>query len=840
MVSWADGHGPEAAGAAEGENHWREVLTAGGFTALPRWTRTPGATADEPSAEHRTRAPGALAELAARTAGELGVSVGAVLLAAHVKVLAALTGDRDVVTGCLREGWSAPLPCRVTAEDGTWRELVARAVGAEAATERHHGHPLDALRAELRRTDALFDTVLVTDRAPAEDDLAPGVLLAVGLDVTGTASGDAELVVRHRPHAHDAGFAARVAGYLLTALRAMAADPDAPHHELCLIGDEELAFQLQDLAGPERPLPDLRFHELFEERVRLHPDRVAAVHGTERWTYAELNSRANRIARALRARGLADEDVVAVVAERNLHWLAGVLAVLKAGGAYLPVEPHFPAGRIATVLARADCRWALAQRDSAAHLDEATAGLGTVTTGYLDTLPAETDDDSDLGLPVGPTQLAYIYFTSGSTGLPKGAMCEHEGFLNHLLAKIEDLGVREGGTVAQTAPQSFDISLWQLVAALLVGGTTLIVEQDVVLDVRRFVDKLAAERVEVAQLVPSYLEVILSHLEDSPRELPHLTCVSATGEALKKELAERWFAAFPQVRLVNAYGLTETCDDTNHEVMDRVPDHPSVPLGPPVRNVLVLVVDERLNPVPLGAPGEIVFSGICVGRGYVGDEERTRAAFVPDPFRAGRGRLYRSGDFGRWLPDGKLEYLGRRDSQIKIRGFRIEIGEIENRLLRVPGVRDGAVVVAGEGDGRHLVAFYAADEDRPVRETLAADLPPFMVPDHAHRREALPLTANGKIDKKALTALAAELAVADAPLRAAPHTPTERRLAALWAAALKVPEDRIGRHDHFFETGGTSLSALRLVIALDRRITVTELARTPILAELATVLDKRS
>ena len=249
--------------------------------------------------------------------------------------------------------------------------------------------------------------------------------------------------------------------------------------------------------------------------------------------------------------------------------------------------------------------------------------------------------------------------------------------------------------------------------------------------------------------------------------------MSVTGEALKKELAQRWFAAKPGIKLVNAYGLTETSDDTNHEVMDRAPDGDRVPLGRPVGNVRVYVVDEHLSPVPLGAPGAIAFSGVCVGRGYINDPERTRLAFLADPHREGQ-RLYLGGDYGRWQPDGKLEFLGRRDTQVKISGFRIEIGEIENALLRVPGVRDGAVVVAGRaGQGQRLVAFYSGPrplEAGVLRDRLAASLPEYMVPAAFHWRESLPLTANSKIDTKALTALADELGAAETDYLA-PGTP---------------------------------------------------------------------
>ena len=320
---------------------------------------------------------------------------------------------------------------------------------------------------------------------------------------------------------------------------------------------------------------------------------------------------------------------MAVVTERNLDWMAAVLAIFKAGGVYLPIEPHFPADRIARTLSRAGCELVLTEPGSTATLGPALDGMPGVTTLFAEDAYAEDHADDDLGIEVGPDQLAYIYFTSGSTGEPKGAMCEHAGMLNHLYAKIEDLEIGAGQVVAQTAPQCFDISMWQLVSALLAGGRTLIVEQDVILDVARFVDTIADGRVNVLQVVPSYLEVVLSYLDQNPRELPDLRYVSVTGEALKRELAQRWFAAKPGIRLVNAYGLTETSDDTNHEVMDRAPDGERVPLGPPVSNVRVYVVDEDLRPVPLGAPGLIAFSGVCVGRGYINDPERT-AAVLPD------------------------------------------------------------------------------------------------------------------------------------------------------------------------------------------------------------------
>jgi amino acid adenylation domain-containing protein len=810
---------------------WRRTLAAGGFTAIPRWTLTPVTGI----AEHEAAISGDLVAALRRLADELAVSLSSVLLAAHARVLAALSGEREIVTGYVVAEGVQPLPCQLTTECASWHALLLNAHRVEAELLSHKDFPLDDLRRELCLTGPLFETVL--DPTGDGGDLAENIVLRVGISQH---SGKFVLRLRYRTEALDADCAARIAGYHLTALALIAADPNAGHERQSLLSAGELHFQLEGLAGRRRELPDRRVHELFEQRVKAHPEVIAAIHGGRQWTYRELNARANRLGRALLARGLRREGVVAVVTERNLDWMASVLAIFKAGGVYLPIEPHFPPDRIATTLSRAGCRLVLTESGSATTLAPALDTLPGVQKIFVDAACEEGYADSNLDTDVAPDQLAYIFFTSGSTGEPKGAMCEHAGMLNHILAKIEDLQIGEGQVVAQTAPRCFDISLWQLLSALLVGGRTLLIEQEVILDVQRFVDRIVDSHVVVLQVVPSYLEVVLSYLEQHPRALPYLRCVSVTGEALKKELTQRWFAACPAIKLVNAYGLTETSDDTNHEIMDRVPDRERVPLGRPINNVHVYVVDEHLSPVPLGAPGEIVFSGICVGRGYINDPDRTRLAFMADPHREGQ-RLYRSGDYGRWLPEGKLEFLGRRDTQVKIAGFRIEIGEIENTLLRIPGVRNGAVVVAGRADqSKRLVAFYSGQplEADVVRNRLGESLPAYMIPSAFHWRESLPLTANSKIDRKTLTALARQLDTGEEDHHA-PRTPTERWLASAWAKVLGVPQNGIGREDHFFDRGGTSLAAVRLAIILERRISLKDIISHPILADLARLIDGR-
>ncbi|MFC9792854.1 amino acid adenylation domain-containing protein [Streptomyces sp. NPDC127584] len=824
-----------------------------GWTTIPRWT-----TASVPGVDDRVSAlPDGMTPMLGERARELGVPVSALHLAAHAKVLAALSGDRVVTTARLTAPGRYP-PCRVTAAPGTWRDLVhAAAREQELLGDRGDPRADDPPGTSPRsHPDVLLDP---DGHGPV---LPPGAVLCV--TVTEDA-GRPVLRSRFRTDALDGDAVARIAGYHVTALRGLLDDPDAPHDTQRLLSDAEIRFQVDGLAGPPAPLPDLRFHELFEERVRRHPDRVAAVHRGRRWTYRDLNLRANRLARALLARGLRREETVAAVLPRDLYWMAAVLAVLKAGGSYLPVDPDYPPDRIAAILNRAECRLVLSEPGSTGNVDRAfpsePGSTGSVDRAcppprsplvVLDapTVAESGGDGSDLGIPVPADALAYIFFTSGSTGEPKGAMVEHAGMLNHLLAKTEDLRIGAGSVVAQTASQCFDISVWQLLASTLVGGRTLLVEQEAVLDVHRLLELVAEEQVTVLQVVPSYLDVLVSALERTPRPLPALRYLSVTGEALRAELVRRWFRVQPGSRLVNAYGLTETSDDTNHDVMHRAPEDGRVTLGRPVRNVRVYVVDDGLTPVPLGATGTVAFSGICVGRGYVNDPERTAECYRPDPHRPGE-RLYLGGDLGRWLPDGRLEFLGRRDAQVKIRGFRVEIGDVEAALLRVPGVRDAAVVVTGRtGHGRNLVAFHSGDpelgSDR-LRHLLGDLLPAYMVPARCHRQDPLPLTPNGKIDRKALNTLAEAWAHGDTrgdtPGDAdgdAPRPGTEERLARAWAAVLGADPATIGRGDRFFDLGGTSLTAVQLAVALDRAVSLRDLTASPTLADLAALIDART
>ncbi|MCM4083111.1 amino acid adenylation domain-containing protein [Paractinoplanes hotanensis] len=625
--------------------------------------------------------------------------------------------------------------------------------------------------------------------------------------------------------------ATRVGEYLLGVASAITADPDAPHEQHSLLTGKDVWRQLNVLRGEIQELPALLPHQIFEQHARRTPEAVAAVLGADRWTYAELDAYANGVAARLRAAGLRAGDVAGVVSDRTLPWVAGIVGVLKAGGVYLPIDPAYPDRRITEMLERSGARHLLTDgRAVPADCPAAVLELAAPPA------PAGAPVDIAADAP------AYIYFTSGSTGSPKGALCRHDGMLNHLLAKVDDLELTAADAVCQNAPQCFDISLWQVLAPLMVGGRTTLLPPAVILDIEGFLETIARERVTVLQLVPSYLEVLLAYLDDHPgRGLAPLRMVCVTGEAIAPALVRRWFARF-DIPMVNAYGATECSDDTTHEVMRTAPDRDPVPVGRPVQNVDAYILDPNGGLVPFGAPGEIVFSGICVGAGYVNDPERTAEVFRPDPFRPGQ-RMYRTGDYGRWLSNGHLEFLGRRDEQVKISGMRVEIGEVENHLRRVPGVRSACVLAVPIGSSKRLAAFFASAEPIPeLRKTLAGTLPAHMVPATLHRIDELPLTENGKVDKRALTSIAVN-AIEAGPamvLLSEPTTATQRRLANAWAEVLGIPLEHIRLGDNFFDLGGNSLAAVRLVVKLNPLITLTDLTTHPVLRDLAAAVSGTS
>lgn len=425
---------------------------------------------------------------------------------------------------------------------------------------------------------------------------------------------------------------------------------------------------------------------------------------------------------------------------------------------------------------------------------------------------------------------AYVIYTSGSTGAPKGAIVEHAGMMNHMWAKIRQFELNAAGVVAQNSPLSFDISVWQMFAALAVGGKTVIYHDEAVLETGRFTAHLVEDRVTILEVVPSYLTLLLDVLDIKPAAFDSLKYLLVTGETVSPGLLVRWFEKYPTIKVANVYGPTEASDDITHYVMDCAPALERVPIGKPIPNLRIYIVDDDMNLCPIGVKGEIWVAGVGVGRGYLGDEAKTRQVFMNDPFfftflpcrscRPGESggeetRLYKTGDIGRWLPDGNIDFFGRKDQQVKIRGFRIELGEIENKLAKLPEVKEVVVIDGGnEKDQRFLCAYVVPDSSEvspefdvyELKEYLQGQLPEYMIPQFFVKMEQLPLTANGKIDRKNLPAHDIKVSENYEP----PCGETEEKLLEIVSEVLELNRETIGVNDNFFDLGANSIIILTL------------------------------
>ncbi len=596
--------------------------------------------------------------------------------------------------------------------------------------------------------------------------------------------------------------------------------------------------------------PRSTFLELIAEQVAEHPDAPAASFRGERLSYRDLDLRAARLAGSLARAGAGPEVVVGLLAERGLDFLAALLAILRTGGVYLPLDPDHPPERLAQVLAKSGAPLVLLAERQRLKLEEVLALLppgGEIPTllpieGLLEATPPPAAKPSLSGL-------AYTLFTSGSTGVPKGAMVEPSGLQNHLWAKIETLGMTAADVLAQNASQSFDISVWQMLAALAVGGRVHVIADEVALDAARLLKETAAEGVTVLEVVPSLLAVLLDaavRRSGGPPELPELRWLVPTGEALPPELCRRWLDLYPHVPMLNAYGPTECSDDVTHHPILMPPgaERSTIPIGRPIPYAEIYIADRDLALLPVGLPGELCVGGVPVGRGYLREPAKTAEAFVPDSWSGRPGaRIYRTGDLARFTEDGASEFLGRIDHQVKIRGFRIELGEIESVLAEFPGVRE-VVLLAREDHptDRRLVAYYVPEPEwgpttAQLRGYVQAKLPEYMVPAAFVALQAMPLTANGKVDRRALPAPDTTGGSPAAPT--APRTPLEALLATICSQVLH--RELISVHDNFFHIGGNSLLATQVVTMLQEILPVElelrQIFEGPTVAKLAEAIE---
>ncbi|MGW3340505.1 amino acid adenylation domain-containing protein [Streptomyces sp. NPDC001009] len=818
-----------AVASEEARDFWLTRLDGADATALPR---NPGAGLDPAETVRTLDVPldaGLGPELLA-TAARLGVPVKSVLLAAHTAVLSFAAGRDDITTGYEHSGrperqdaertlglFLNTLPFRVRTDAPSWADLVRRVYDEESALLPHRRYPMGEMARHLRRP--LFEAVFNFTHFHVLGALARrhgarlhrvSVHSQTEFPLRAEFSRDAlddtvGLQLHYDGSVFDGAGVERFGGYYLRALRALAADPDAPPFARTFMSEEERDWLARHRTGPVREVPGTTLLDRFADTAARHPERTAVGHGPDTLTYAELDRASDRLASALTARGAAPGDVVAVRMPRGLPWAVSLLGVMKAGAVYLPQEPGDPAERLRHAVTRSGCRHIL---DPA----EYTALLA----------PPETGADSGGTPPAhrpGPDDPAYVIFTSGSTGEPKGAVVEHRGMLNHLQAKVDDLALTGDDVVSQVASQCFDISVWQLVAPWLTGGRSVI--HDRVTDPADFLDTVVSEGVSVLEVVPSLLDALLDTLRSAPRELPRLRWLMVTGEAFAPALARRWFAVYPAIPVVNAYGPTEASDDITHHIL-RAPVHTErVPVGAPVINTTLHVLAENGTPVPPGTLGEIHVTGPCVGAGYVNDPERTAAAFPANTLDATSARAYRTGDLGRWLPDGTLDCIGRRDQQVKLRGHRVELPEIEQTLTRIEGVDQAFAEVRRDG-GRTLLAVWYTGDAEPgagrLREEAARLLPAYMLPDVVARLDEVPLNRNGKADRNALAARPLPVLTARTP--EPPADDTERAIVRLFADALGVPEESVGADDDFFDLGGHSLAAMAVAARSDGLVTV--------------------
>ncbi|MFT3761943.1 MAG: amino acid adenylation domain-containing protein [Pseudoxanthomonas sp.] len=751
----------------------------------------------------------------------------AVLLAVWAALLGRLSGEQEIVVQAALSSGVAPLPVRFSlTPEGGLSGLLAQWAEQWPESRRHAAAwPTDAATAAM--------PTFIGAGAEGAADIMEGHPLSLRVN----AGGDATEIVLASPQ----GFAAsRLEQYLAcyaTLLVAALAAPERPVQQLPLLGDEQARRVLALGDGPDVAFaPGMGVHELVEAQVRATPEAVAIVDGAHRLTYAELNRRANRLAHHLCDLGVRPDDRVALYLPRSLEMVVGVLAALKAGAAYVPLDPTYPVDRLGFTLSDSRPAALLTQPGMETDWRELLQG-NAATFPVLDMAAAEPAWSSapEHDLPcaetgVTPRHLAYVLYTSGSTGKPKGVAMPHGPLLNLIQWQRREPGNDAPLRTLQFAALGFDVAFQEIFATLSTGGELHMVDQDTRLSAGKLFDFIVEHRIERMFLPYFALQMLAEGLEGHLAALPagrRLDCalreVITAGEQLRIEpKIVGFFEQLPGCRLHNHYGPTETHVVTALTLPEDPHAWPRLPsIGRPIANARVYVLDAQGQPLPHGVAGELYLAGPVVARGYLQRPDLSAERFLRDPFaEADDARMYRTGDLGRWLPDGTLEYLGRQDFQVKIRGFRVELGEIEAQVMAFPGVREAGVLAREDAPGlKRLVAYLSPrDKAAPVdleelRRHLVAHLPDYMVPVAYVQMDALPLSPNGKLDRGKLPKPGRGRPEWAGPY-AAPRTPVETALCRIFADVLDLED--LGRDDNFFDLGGTSLLAIRVLEAARR------------------------
>jgi amino acid adenylation domain-containing protein/non-ribosomal peptide synthase protein (TIGR01720 family) len=800
-----------------------------------------------------------------------GATLFMTLLAAFDALLYRYTGQEDIVVGTdvanrnraeigpLVGFFVNQLALRVSlSNDPTFLELLGRAREAMLGAQSHQDLPFDRLVEALNpkrdmRIAPIFQVKLLVQHADGGPGANGSVLSVEPLPVESeTATFDLTLSVTDAPQGltielkyntdlFDAPTAARVLRHLEALLRAAVAEPGRRISRLPMLSESEQRQLLLDWNDTETEYPgDESLHELVEAQARRTPDATALVFGGARLTYRELNERANRLAHYLRSLGVGPESVVGVCMERSVEMVVSLLGTLKAGGAYLPLDPAYPKERLALMLGDS--------RPAALLCHEQTAGSlpewgGRVVALAADCALVAGQDSADPPRVTSGDNAAYVIYTSGSTGVPKGAVNTHRGIRNRLLWMQQEYGLTGRDCVLQKTPYSFDVSVWEFFWPLMTGARLALAKPGGHGDARYLVEFIKEEEVSTLHFVPAMLRAFLS--EEGVEECASLRRVICSGEELSPDLQERFYAR-SGAELHNLYGPTEAAVDVTYWACARDGGRKTVPIGRPISNTRIYVLDARMQLVPAGVAGELYIGGVGVARGYLNRPALTAERFVPDPFSGEPGaRLYRTGDLTRHAAGGEIEYLGRLDHQVKVRGYRIELGEIEAALARHEGVGECVVVARTDAAGAaRLVAYVvartgASASTEQLRGHLKERLPDYMLPSFFMPLDALPLLPNGKVDRRSLPP----------PDRTRPEpdgvveetgSPTQEMLAGIYSSLLGI--ERVGKDDDFFELGGHSLLATQLISrvrgAFQVELLLSSVFDAPTVAALADKIDE--
>ncbi|MEG4345120.1 amino acid adenylation domain-containing protein [Microcoleus sp. A003_D6] len=786
-----------------------------------------------------------------------------VMLAAFFVLLYRYTGQEDILVGSPMAGrWSReefkevvgyfanPTVLRATIRDNlTFKDFLVQASSLVKEAQKHQDYPFPLLVEQLQpqrdpSMSPLFQVSFTWQKQRwCESGKELGLKMepyplghqrgaSLDLNVMMMEMGEVLLAGwQYNTDLFNADMIAQMAGHYQTLLEAIALNPEQRISELPLLtpADRHQLLVKWNNTWAEYP-QDKCIHQLFEEQVELMPDAVAVVFEKEQLTYRELNAKANQLARYLQSLGVEPEVLVGICVERSVDMIVGILGILKAGSAYVPIDPAYPSERIASMLDDSQLPVLLTQKQLLASLPEHQARIVCLDADW-----EEISQESELSPITGitPDNLAYVIYTSGSTGKPKGVKVAHQGLCNLVQTQIKLFDLHPDSRVLQFASVSFDASIWEIIMALCTGSQLYLGTREELQPGPALLQLLQEQKITHANLVPS----VLAALPDE--ELPALQNIVVGGEECPASLVERWALGR---RFFNLYGPTEYTVCATIAECFKGKGLPSI--GRPIANTQVYILDPQNQPVPIGVPGELHIAGVGLAKGYLNRPELTEERFIPNPFSNELGsRLYKTGDLARYLSDGNIEYLGRIDNQVKIRGFRIELGEIEAVLSQHPGVRESAVIardfVAGD---KQLVAYVVPQEEgsptiTDLRHFLKHKLPDYMVPGAFVVLEALPLTPNGKVDHRALPAPDLRKELEESFV--APRTPIEEMLASIWGKILLI--DSVGVHDNFFTLGGHSLLATQVISRVRDTFGVEfpfrSLFEAPTIVEFATIVE---